>query len=363
MKLFLIFIIIGNTCFSQVNNDSLFEQLKQIPNDTEQVNQLYQHGFSIRNTDPEFALKCAYDIEQIALKSKSPKHIAKSYNLLGILFYKKAKYAKALKYQKQALRLNEIAQYKYGMAINLTNVGNIFSDINYLNLAETYYLRALQIYNHTGNKLQIAKCLLNIGVLKFNQKQYHASIKQFQETMKYADEISDKDLLASCYNNIGNIFYIEQKTDSALLYFEESLKIREFIGNEFEMADSYINLANVYISKQKLKEAFEYINRAELICLKYEYNDALIQLYNTKSNYFEKQNNFKEANVFLKKQVHLKDSLQKMDEQNIDFSIVDENDNFERSNTTCKKNSFNSYLISLMALLIVIPIYLIRKKR
>ena len=164
MKLLIISVLLSFTGFSQVN-DSLLYQIKSIENDTERVNQLYKTGFEIRNTDPELSYKIAVICEKEAVKSKSVMHLAKSNNLLALLFYKKGDYTKALQYQKKSLQLSQSIQNQYWIAINQANLGNIYSDINYPKLAEYSYLQSLQASNQTGNTLQITRCLINIGVL------------------------------------------------------------------------------------------------------------------------------------------------------------------------------------------------------
>ncbi len=362
MKLVFIFIIIGFTCFSQ-GHDSLLYQTQQIENDTERVNQLYKIGFDARNNDPEMSYEFARVCEQEASKTKSPKHLAKAYNLLGVLFYKKGNFTKALQYQKQALALNESIHNETGIAINQTNLGNIYSDINYLQLAEQSYLKALQSYNKCGNTLHIARSLNNLGVLKYNQKQYTAAIKQFEEALTYANQIGENELVASCYNNIGTILREQNKLDSALLYLEEGLKMRQLIDNEFELADSYNNIALVYIKQKNFNQASNYIALADDISMKYDYTEALLELYHTRSLFFEAQQNFEQANVWLKKHYQLKDSLQSIEKNNIESEFAN-NQKSTITNHQDTKQLHNLWLlISCIIMLIAIPLFLIRYKR
>jgi tetratricopeptide (TPR) repeat protein len=269
MKQAIILIFLSFTYFAQVN-DSLLYQIKNIENDTERVNQLYKTGFDLRNSDPELSYQYAVICEQEALKSKSAIHIAKSYNLLGVLFYKKGDYTKALQFQKKSLQLNQSVHNEFGIAINQANIGNIYSDINYPKLAEYAYLQSLQASNKTNNTIQITRCLINIGVLKHNQKQLNAAIKQFEEALNYANTIGNYELIATCYNNIGTILREQNKLDSALMYLEEGLKIRQLIDDDFELADSYNNIAMVYIKQKNFDQAASYILLADEICTKYE---------------------------------------------------------------------------------------------
>jgi tetratricopeptide (TPR) repeat protein len=121
MRIIILLIITTITCIAQVP-DSVLYQLKNIPNDTERVNQIYKAGFEMRNSNPEVAYQYALVCEQEALKSNSNKHLAKSYNLLGVLFFKKGDYSSAIKFQKKALGLNQVSKYNLGMAINQTNL-------------------------------------------------------------------------------------------------------------------------------------------------------------------------------------------------------------------------------------------------
>ena len=362
MKLLIISILTTFTCFGQVN-DSLIYQIKSIENDTERVNQLYKAGFDIRNTDPELSYKIAIICQQEAQKSKSRLHLAKSNNLLALLFYKKGDYTKALQFQKKSLQLSLSIQNQFWIAINQANLGNIYSDINYPKLAEYSYLQSLQASNQTGNTLQITRCLINIGVLKHDQKEYNAAIKQFEEAMNYANNIGNQELIADCYNNIGTILREQHKLDTALLYLEEGLKIRQLIDNEFELADSYNNIAMVYVLQKNFNQASNYILLANQICSKYDYPEALVELYQTQSQFYEAQQNFEQANTFLKKHYALKDSLQQIDQEDRDLVFLEAENAFEIKNHNNTKASNNWLLFPLIIMLIGIPLLLIRFKR
>ena len=183
-KLFILFFL---SCFigNAQSADSLLFQLNSIENDTESVNQLYIQGFSLRNSDPDNAWIFAEACYKKAIKSNNQKHLAKAYNLLGILNYKKTHYLKALQYQKKALTLNQNIHNEAGCAINLSNLGNIYSDINYFKLAESSYLQALQLNNKLSNTKEITRCLINIAALKHTQKQDNAAVLNLKQALIY----------------------------------------------------------------------------------------------------------------------------------------------------------------------------------
>ncbi len=362
MKFIIISILLSISCFSQVN-DSLVTEIKHLENDTEQVNQFYKIGFDIRNTDPLAAYSYALICNETALKSKSLKHIAKSYNLLGILYYKKGDYTQALNFQNKALNLNQIIHNELGIAINYTNLGNIYNETHNLNKAEFYYLSALKSYNNVNNTLQITRSLINIGVLKYNQKQFEAAIKLFENALTYATTLNDYELTATCYNNIGSILTEQNKLDSALFYLEEGLKFRILIDDEFELADSYNNLALFYIKQSKYDKANHFIELANTICTKYFYTETLIELYKTRSLLCEAQNDFKASIFWIKKHYNLKDSIALLANENQTLNFV-ENQLHTKQLKNDSSNINNTWLlISILILLVIIPVFLIKNKR
>lgn len=345
--------------------DSALYQLLQINNDTERVNQVYKAGFDLRNTDPQLAYKYALAAEQEAQKTNSKKHLAKSYNLKGILHYKKGDYTTALSYQHKALRLNEADAYAYGVAINQTNLGNIYSDMGYNDLAESSYLQAIKAYNSLNSRLQIENSLMNLGVLKSKFKRYDIARKYFQTALAMASEDNNVALMASCNNNIGSILVEQNQADSALLYLDESWKLLNIQENGMEMADVYINMADAWIRKNNNGKAKHYLTLADSICKVYDYTDAKVHVYDIYASLFEKQGDYRQANEWLKKHYRLKDSILQLSKVESDFALNEEPpvqaEKQEEHEAPAFKNEW--ILVILGAFLIGIPLFLIRYKR
>lgn len=362
MRILIVSLFLSITCFSQ-QQDSVLYQLLNIPNDTERVNQLYQQGFNLRNSDIELSYEFAKYCEQSALLTNSPKHLAKSYNLLGILYYKKGNYNKALAFQKKSLALNQTANYLKGIALNHTNLGNIYSDLSYFDLAEKAYLQALQTYNLLNDKLLITKTLINIGVLKYEQKQLDPAVSQFKEALHYANDLSDYDLMASCNNNIGTIYREQKKLDSALTYLFEAIKQRELIDNTRELADSYNNISNVFILQKDFAQANYYLESADSIASQFDYLEAKVEIYDTRAALYEAQQNFEQALFWNKKYHALKDSLKQLDSDFPETDFIQKTSTFSDLNNRPNNFSKSIFICILTLLIIGIPLFLMRYKR
>ena len=357
MRTFFLLFLINTNCFSQTS-DSLVYQLQQIANDTERVNQLYQKGFDLRNSNIELSYQLALACEQEAKKQTSKKHIAKSYNLLGVLHFKKSNYETAIAFQKKALALNQSCGNALGCAINQTNLGNIYSELNYNKQAETFYLQALQTYNQLNNTLQITRCLINIGALKNKQKQFDAANKQYKQGLEYATTLNNMELMSDCYNNLGVNCISQHQLDSAELFLHEGLKLREQIDDELEMINSYNNLAHLYIEKKNFAKAKEYLLLSETLCNSNGYLEGKVELYSNWSFWYEAQKQYEPAFRFKNKTIYLRDSIQEIDKENNQLLFLE-------NETTSESHSHKWFYVAigiLVAFIIVLGLKLKNRK-
>ena len=133
------------------------------------------------------------------------------------------------------------------------------------------------------------------------------------------------------------------------------------IDDEFELADSYNNIAMVYVLQKNFSQASNYIALSQEICEKFNYTDALLELYHTQSEFYSAQQNFEQANIYLKKHYTLKDSISNLGKE---LKTLIFSDNSSKNETTKPEgNSKYGFIIILLILLFGIPLFLIRFKR
>lgn len=345
--------------------DTLLPHILALDNDTEKVNQLYQKGFSIRNTDPQLSFRFAKLTEQNALKSGSQKHIAKSYNLLGILFYKKGDFKKAIAYHQKALNLRTACKDVLGIAYSQTNLGNIYTDIKLFPQAEQCYLQAMQAYNELNNTEQTANCLMNLGILKFNLKQYDASIENYLQALKMGELLNNYEIKANCKENIGQAYGIKGDFEKAISYNEDALKLRHMMENSRDVAASYLNLSLYYMYEpfMDLKKAKEYIDTAYAIGVLYGDFDINKIAYKTYALYYNEIKDHEKAFKWFQKYDHVKDSMLLF--QNAETNVYDFDENGEEIyEVPAAKGLHNSALLFIVLLFVIfIPYVLFRYKR
>lgn len=362
MRLAVFLLVICNGILAQ-ESDTLLTRILAMRNDTEKVNQLYKNGFALRNTDPPLAFYYANLCEERAHVSGSKMHLAKSYNLLGILFYKKGDFTKALAYHHKALSIRTEIKDKEGIALSHTNLGNIYTDLQLFEKAESSYLKALEIFRETGDQKRAADCLINLGVLKQTLKQNDAAFENYALALKIAEKLNDYGMRSLCLNNMAQVFFDKGNYEKSIAFNEDALKIRNMMDNNVEVADSYLNLASNYINLKNLDKAKECLDTAYAISSRYDYYDAMQSAFKIYSDYYYELKNYEEAYAWLKKYEVSKDSImteQSAREAEFDFNVPE-----AVGHTYVPQPHIHNLwlLISVFILLIFVPLIFIRYKR
>lgn len=357
----LVFLLIISVAARAQEPDSLLPRILALDNDTERVNQLYKRGFGMRNVNPQLAYTYAIVCEQQAKNTSSGKHLAKSYNLLGVLYYKKGDYTKALTFHKKALALRETCGDVLGIAYSQTNLGNVFSDLKLFVRAESAYLQAMDAYKQAGMSEKVTSCLINIATIKHSLKQYDAAIENYNMAIALAP-LNDYETKALLLTNMAVTYVAKNNLDKAIACNEDALKLRQMLDNNLETADNYLNLGGIYIARREFTRAKQLIDTACNIARQNDYSDLLYKAAKINALYYHETGQNEDAYYWMKKYSDLSDSL--VIQQHIARQIYDFSDEQDGTEVSVNKPGNNFWLLLGIFLgLIAIPFYLIRFKR
>lgn len=362
LRVLFLFLLISLTVKSQ-DPDTLLTYILKLENDTERVNQLYKQGFSLRNKQPQLAYTYAKYAEKGARQSSSKKHLAKSYNLLGILFYKKGQYKTAINYHKHALALRSEINDVLGIAQSQNNLGNVYVDIKLYGKAEQAYLHAMQAYKTIGNIEKVKDCLNNLGVIKHNLKQHNAAIENYKMALNFCEK-NDYTSKAMYLSNMGEAYLGKHDTVNAIAINEDALEMRLMTDNIMEAGDSYVNLAGIYIVTGDYAKTKQYLRLADSIANAYDYFELKLLVLKISAFYNKAINNSTDGFQLLEDYYYKRDSIVAQQQMELlkydfeeDFSQPIENDNYHGP----IKNKF--FMVVLLILIIFISFIIFKNKR
>jgi tetratricopeptide (TPR) repeat protein len=360
LRFLIVFLFCGFKLLSQ-DADTLLGTILRNENDTDRVNQLYKQGFDLVDKNPQLAYIYAQNCEIAAKKSKSLKHISKSDNLLGILFYHQGFYKKSLVYFENYLSANKALNNVLGIGFGNTNLGNTYLQLEQFDKAERYYLLAIENYNALNNKTEVANGLINLGVLKHEQGQLEAASENYQKALQTGKELNDYGIKAICLNNLAQVYSDQGDYEKALAYNYDALEIRDLMGLDVDVSDSYLSIAEVSLKQKNLVLAEENLDLAFELCTKLEYYEGKMTYHQLAAELYSQKNNYQLAYENLKIYNQLNDSLELM--QDIE-PVLDFKESIEVTHIQTKNQVKNMWLLGLLSLiLIIIPFVLIRYKR
>jgi tetratricopeptide (TPR) repeat protein len=357
---FSLFLLISLWASAQ-NFDSLVYASVKLETDTQRVNVFYKEGFKARVFAPQYAYNCAKQAEFFGQRCGSEKHLAKAYNLLGVLYYRKGDLKKALHFHLKALEIRESIDDKAGIAISETNLGNVYSDLHKTAMAEKSYLHALQINTELGNEKQTGNCYINLGVLKMDTKKPQEAENYFRGAYKIAKSLMDYDLEALCLNDLAVINIENKNYEVAIGNCLDALKAKDITDNEMDKTDSYINLARAYFRLNDEKNMNYCIAKADSLCRVFEYVDARVKLLLLRSGVNEGKDPA-QALYFYKAYLTLKDSVEKENR----LTVMSNDFNDEKIELPKPQHEFNFpylMLITLSLVCFVVLFIIYRNKR
>jgi len=312
---------------NQKNVDSLMNLLRASKDDTNRVNHLNILAWDLMNTNPDSAIFVGKQSLALSEKLKWKRGIASSLGRLGVYYWNKADYPKALEYDFKALKMNEELGYKDRAAANLSNIGIIYGKQADYPKALYYYFKSLKIGEELGNKEAIANNLMNIGIVYKEQENDSKALFYYFKALKIYEERDNKNGTGTALTNIGNVYKGQREYSKAMDYYSRSLKIREELGNKKGIATTLSNMASLYMLTGKFKESEENIKKAISIASALdikkelrEFEGNLSRLYDTTAQLAVRNGqfaiaaeNYKLSMRHYKKAVAIKDTLFNME--------------------------------------------------
>ncbi len=263
----LAFLILNSFCFSQ-NVDSLKLALKNAKHDTTRCNVLSVLAAVASDEEGtkfnEQLLKLSESKIKLTQKSSSERkvylvHYAAALNTIGVIYINKGDFQKGLDYNFKSLKIYEELGNKMGIAKSMLNIASIYHDQGDVSKALDYHFKSLKIKQELGGKKEIAKSLNNIAVIYDNQGDIPKALEYHSKSLKLREEIGDNNGIALSLNNIGFIYNNQGDASKALEYFKKSLKIQEKNGIKKGIAISLNNIGVIYKNRGEYSKAKEYL--------------------------------------------------------------------------------------------------------
>lgn len=317
---FCVFIFCAGQSFAQQSTvDSLFNVLKTPNDDTSKVRTLnLLSGELINIGDFDRALSTANSaIALIQNQNNSDKAAvlwdkratSGIYNMIGIIYWYKGDYNKALEFYYKALKIREALNDKKGMAASYNNIGNIHHGNGEFDKALELYFKGLRIFEEMDDKQRMTYSYNNIGIIYSYKGEIDKALEFYFKALKIREELGDKKGMSDSYHSIGIVYDRSDDNEKSLVFLSKSLKLRIELDDKQGVATSYISIGNVYMKQKKFVEGKQQLLNSLTIAKKIGYKEGIKEAYSSLSACDSSLGNFRSAYEYHKLYSFYKDSI------------------------------------------------------
>jgi len=182
--------------------------------------------------NPDESLKLLMKAAAIFEKMKDSLNWDKALTSIAGTLSLKKQYEKAMQYQQQALSLATAMKDNYSVIVSNDNIGRILFDQEKYKEALDRFLRTMEYFSHTDDKMRKTRTSEAIALAYFNLKNYPASLKYARLTLQSATEIKTKKLICGSYKILADVYDAKNDARNALKYFKLYKEVSDSLFNE-----------------------------------------------------------------------------------------------------------------------------------
>lgn len=164
-------------------------------------------------------------------------------------------YVSAFKYQSECLKIFQELGNAYNISAALNNIGVLFYDKGVYDKALEYFSRSLK-YADDENPL-LGLSIINIGSIYSDMGDHEKAIQNFKKGLESSQKTNDQLLKARCLSFIGGEYRFLKQYDSALTYLNESLEISERLNNYRASGIALSKIGQLYLELKAYPKAID----------------------------------------------------------------------------------------------------------
>lgn len=241
---------------------------------------------------------------------------SKSLNYLGLVYWKLADYANALENFLESLELKEKVSNDNEIVLTLNNISNIYLELKNYNISIKYAGKALTLARELSDNYSIGRALNNLGAAYYELHKYSLALNYLNESLDVKKKANDVKGIGYTLSDIGDCYFAQQNYMNALKYYNRSYDIRKNIKDLFGQASTLIKKGKASLKLELLRSAFDETNRGLIIAKKITASKLIEDAYLNLSEYYEFKNDFKNSLRYYKLFTKEKDKIYTVEANN-----------------------------------------------
>ncbi len=164
-------------------------------------------------------------------------------------------------------------------------------------------LKSLDLYKSLEDKLGIANCNLNIGLIYSDQQNYDRALTNYFEAITAFELLARNDRLATTYNKVGEVYIAQDEFDQAYDYLIKALNIHQTNGFRYGIAESNNRLGLLFLKRSQYERGLDYLFQGLEISVEINDKQGVARSYENIGRAYLSNGNLSNAQMYLEKGV------------------------------------------------------------
>lgn len=186
-------------------------------------------------------------------ETKNGYYVAKTKNLIGLIYKQLAIYDKALENFYASRKYFERTKDTVHLIGSEINIGQFYNETGKYAAGKQLFKQVIKTLNSTKKitvskrKELLAAAYNNYGISLQNSGDRERALVVYEQSLELKKQLRDFIGVSKTLNNIGSLYMETEENTKAKGYFFESLKIKQNIHSKAGIANSYLNIGEYYM--------------------------------------------------------------------------------------------------------------------
>jgi two-component system, NarL family, sensor kinase len=188
--------------------------------------------FNFNRNDFKSALQYFRKYNELAVAANDSGEIVSSMNNMSSALHELGEFKQERSLLKSVIAIQEARGQTIRIGSAYENLGTLFSDIDSLEQASFYLEKALDSYKLNNNSHDIARVLINTGLLKKKQKKYNAAADDYNQALQLSRDGGFLKLEEDVLKNLAFLYEEQKDYKNAFGYYTQFVAVKDSVLNK-----------------------------------------------------------------------------------------------------------------------------------
>ena len=160
------------------------------------------------------------------------------------------------------------------------------------------YLKKLNIGLQNNNDKEVARLLIDIAFVYWNNNQTYQAISYYEKALTVNIKIKDDAAVAMINNNLGTLYNDLQQYDRSIIYFNKALSIRKGKNDPVGIIATFLNISVVQNNLKRYDAAIANLQEALSISKEMQYPKQMDSCYAMLGETYKKKGDITESKKY-----------------------------------------------------------------